>query len=115
MYDRYCKLTTGTLDISLRKIMLAYYQGSELHINLAKFFVINASKLESMALELRQGDVGNKEAWITSQRALLQVEKRASKGARFDFVSHNGPYNSLLSEVQQVHDLSILHPFRRTR
>ncbi|KAF8713909.1 hypothetical protein HU200_027890 [Digitaria exilis] len=114
LYDRYCELT-GTLDIRLRKIMLANYQGSDqLHINLAKFFVINASKLESMTLELRLGDVANK-AWITRQRRLLQIEKRASRCARFDFVSSPILPSSLLSKDNQVHDMSICHPFQRSR
>nr|TKW30178.1 hypothetical protein SEVIR_2G018100v2 [Setaria viridis] len=103
----------GTLEIHLKKIVLINYRGNTSHVNFAKFFVRNAGMLESMRLELKFRNVGN-DAWISRQRMMLQIEERASRGAQFDFVSHVGLL-SLLPEEQQVHDLSILDPFQRTR
>jgi len=48
-YHKYQKLI-GTLDIHLRKIVLANYEGNTSHINFVKFFVSNARVLESMRL-----------------------------------------------------------------
>jgi hypothetical protein len=105
--DKYRKLI-GTLDTRLRKIVLANYQGSESsHINFAKFFVLNSSVLGSMRLEVQVGHVGDG-AWISTQRRLLQIKRRASRGAQFDFVSGTGSFSLLTAE--QVHDLSILRP-----
>nr|TKW30156.1 hypothetical protein SEVIR_2G016500v2 [Setaria viridis] len=98
----------GTLDIRLRKIVLAYLNDREPDIEFAKFFVMNASMLESMTLEFIGSD-----AWIRRQRRLLQVEKRASKGARFDFVSRNRSFS--LPRAKQVHEMLILDPFQRVR
>jgi hypothetical protein len=67
-----------------------------------------------MRLELPFGNfIGNGD-WIKRQHRLLQIEKRASRGARFDFVSHvNKSFRSLSESEEQVHDLSILDPFQR--
>jgi hypothetical protein len=78
-YDRYQK-PIGTLDIRLRKIVLASFHDRKSHINLAKFFVMNASMLESVTLQLKHGSVDN-DAWIRRHHMLLQIENRASRGA----------------------------------
>ena len=107
-----CRKLIGTLDIRLRKIVLGNYQGSKSHINFAKFFVSFAKVLESMRLE---SDVGNiSKAWIARQRRLLNINKRASRGARFNFVPpkiFTGSLDDLRAE--QVHDLSTTDPFQR--
>ncbi|CAL5077809.1 unnamed protein product [Urochloa decumbens] len=108
-YDKY-QDHANTLDIRLRNIVLAYFYDRKSHIEFAKFLILNARVLESMTLQLKFGRVGNN-AWIREQRRLLQVEKRASKGARFDFVSRIGSFS--LPVDKQVHDLSILDPFQR--
>ena len=64
-----------------------------------------------MVLEVDVREYHN-EAWIERQRTLLQIEKRASKGAHFDFVSHFGWPNTLkYIWSDQVHDLSTADPF----
>lgn len=109
-YHKYQKLI-GTHDIRLRKIVLANYQGSKTHINFAKFFVSNARVLESMRLELEVENFSK--AWVARQRSLLDIKKRASRGARITFVSRKFLNGSLdLLHVEQVHDLSI-DPFER--
>ncbi|CAL5077807.1 unnamed protein product [Urochloa decumbens] len=110
--DKYQK-PIDALDIHLRKIVLAYFHDSKSHIEFAKFFIMNASALESMTLQIKNGNVGNK-AWIKRQHRLLRIKKRASRGAQFDFVSHI--FGSLgLSAAEGVHHLSILDPFQKIR
>ncbi|KAK8458826.1 hypothetical protein SEVIR_2G015333v4 [Setaria viridis] len=99
------------INIRLRKIVVAYFHFRKLHIEFAKFFVMNASVLESMTLELKHVSVGNN-AWIRRQCTLLQVEKRASKGARFHFVSRKGSFS--LPRAKQVHEMSKHDPFQKT-
>jgi hypothetical protein len=62
-----------------------------------------------------ESDVGNiSKAWIARQRRLLNLNKRASRGARFNFVPpkiFTGAIDDLRAE--QVHDLSTTNPFQR--
>ncbi|CAL5091927.1 unnamed protein product [Urochloa decumbens] len=109
-YENYQE-PTSTFDIRLRKIVLAYLNDSKSHINFAKFFVMNARVLESMTLQLKLGNVGKHAAQIRRLRGLLQIEKRASRTAQFDFVSRAGSFS--LRPAKQVHDLSTLDPFQR--
>ncbi|XP_066368749.1 putative FBD-associated F-box protein At5g38570 [Miscanthus floridulus] len=100
----------GALDIRLRKIVLANYQGYKSQVKLAKFFISNARVLELMRFELVFASVSYK--WIERQHSLLEVEKRASMGAQLDFVSGNILIGSC-SRDAEVHDLSITDPFQR--
>jgi hypothetical protein len=52
----------GTLDICPRKIVLRNYQGSKSHVDFVRFFLSNASVLESLMLESGVGDVAS--TWI---------------------------------------------------
>lgn len=101
----------GTHDIRLRKFVLANYQGSKTEINFAKFFISNARVLESTRLELEAENFSK--AWIARQRSLLDIKKRASRGAQITFVSRKFLIGSLdLLHAEHVHDLSI-DPFER--
>ncbi|CAL5091912.1 unnamed protein product [Urochloa decumbens] len=103
-----------TLDIRLKKIVLADYRGDKSRINFVKFFISNARALESMTLELAYRDASSK--WIEKQhRMMLQIRKRASRGVRFDFVSRNMSIESLsnLHANELAHDLSTTDPFER--
>jgi hypothetical protein len=51
--QKYCE-PIGTLDIRLRKIVLAYYHRKP-YIEFAKFFVMNASLLELMTVQAAPG------------------------------------------------------------
>ncbi|CAL5077788.1 unnamed protein product [Urochloa decumbens] len=100
----------GGLDIRLKKVVFTNYRGKMSHVKITKFFVLNARLLESMRLELEDGNVSKE--WIEKQHKLLKIEKRASMGARFDFVPRNIFNGSLsLLYAKQVHDLSITDPF----
>ena len=101
----------GTLDIRLKKIVLSTYLGNNAHVKFAEFFVLNARVLESMVLQVDVSNYHNK-AWIERQQTLLQIEERASRGARFDFVSHSSrPVSCEHIWYEQVHDLSKADPF----
>lgn len=101
----------GTHDIRLRKIVLANYQQCKTHTDFVKFFVSKARVLESMRLELEVDNFSK--AWVARQRRLLDIEKRASRGARITFASPKILIGSFdLLRCDQVHDLSI-DPFER--
>jgi hypothetical protein len=113
MWYRKYRNAVGTLDIRLKKIVLSYYRGNKSHVNFAKFFVSNATLLESMRFEIRDQNVSS--VWIKRQHRLLQIEKRASRGAQFYFVSLNKRIGSSFckpADQEQVHDLST-DPFQR--
>ncbi|CAL5077804.1 unnamed protein product [Urochloa decumbens] len=104
----------GTFDIRLKKIVVSYYRGNQSHVNFAKFFVSNATVLESMRFELE--DQNTSSVWIERQLRLLQIEKRASRDAQFYFVSRNESIASFRHQharQEQVHDLSTTDPFER--
>ncbi|TVU02491.1 hypothetical protein EJB05_52012, partial [Eragrostis curvula] len=97
-----------SLDIHLKTVVLKHYRGTRSQVNFASFFVLNAKLLEVMRFE---GEVYNDDQIsITMQHRLLQLEKRASAGARFSFTAgcrcvHN------LTHIEHVRDLSITNPF----
>ncbi|OEL21636.1 hypothetical protein BAE44_0017346, partial [Dichanthelium oligosanthes] len=102
-----------TLDIRMKKVVLLNYQGNKSHVNFAKFFVLNARVLESMVLELENGiELSNE--WIERQHERLHTKNRASRGAQFDFLYHDGQ-SGLHDHVDeaQAHDLSTADPFVR--
>ncbi|CAL5077242.1 unnamed protein product [Urochloa decumbens] len=104
----------GTFDIRLKKIVVSCYRGNKSHVNFAKFFVSNATVLESMRFELQDRNINS--VWIERQHRLLQIENRASRDAQFYFVSRNksiGSFSSLQAWPEQVHDLSTADPFER--
>ncbi|CAL5077817.1 unnamed protein product [Urochloa decumbens] len=105
-----------TLDMRLKKIVLTAYSGNKSHIKFVKFFVSNARVLESMTIELEDGDIDS--AWIETQYRMLQIEERASRGVQFDFVYRNRlieieSRSNLRDEREKVHDLSTTDPFER--
>ncbi|CAO1939938.1 unnamed protein product [Urochloa humidicola] len=105
----------GAFDIRLKKIVLSYYRGKWSHVNFAKFFVSNATVLESMRFEL-EDDRNINSVWIERQHRLLQIENKASRDAQFYFVFRNEPvglFYSLQTRQEQVHDLSTDDPFER--
>ncbi|GJM95343.1 hypothetical protein PR202_ga12065 [Eleusine coracana subsp. coracana] len=103
----------GSLDIGVKKIVMTNYIGCRTDVCFAKFFVLHARLLESMTLEFQKPGKTSS-VLIEKQRRLLQIENRASRSARFYFVSCNylcsGP-NCIVC-AQQVHDLSA-DPFVR--
>ncbi|KAL6647717.1 hypothetical protein ACP70R_015154 [Stipagrostis hirtigluma subsp. patula] len=102
----------GTLDIRLKEIVLINYRGNKSHVNFAKFFVLNARVLESMILESESRKLTT--AWIARQRRVLNIENRASRDARIDFLdldTRHGPFASV--RTGQALGLSTADPILR--
>jgi hypothetical protein len=95
-------------DIHLKKIVLMY-GGIGLQINFASFFVLNARELELMRLEVE--DKNYNEAFFAEQYGMLQMEKRASRGARLHFTNKTCTHRI---HVNHVCDLSVANPFECT-
>ncbi|CAN6180242.1 unnamed protein product, partial [Urochloa humidicola] len=93
-------------NINLKTIVLQRYQGIRSQINFASFFLLNASKLEIMTLQVKKRD-GN-EAFFAEQYGVLQMEKRASRTARLHFTTDRC-YGDV--HVNHVRDLVITDPF----
>ncbi|KAF8731664.1 hypothetical protein HU200_015592 [Digitaria exilis] len=94
-------------DIRLKTVVLKNYRGIKSHVNFASFFVLNAKMLESMTFE---GAACQNEKFIAEQHSLLELGKRVSKSAQFYFTVH-GFWDSHITHIKHVHDLSITDPF----
>ncbi|XBI78856.1 hypothetical protein VPH35_088470 [Triticum aestivum] len=70
-----------SLDIRLKIMVLNYYSGSKPDVDFVTFFALNAEQLESMTLVVQTDD----KDFLAKQPHELQLEKRASSGARFHF------------------------------
>ena len=95
-------------DIRLKTIVLEQYQGIRSQVNFASFFLLNARELELMTLEVESKDYN--EEFIAEQHGMLQMERRASRGARLHFITTNRCQHFLM-HVNHVRDLSITDPF----
>ena len=94
-------------DIRLKTIVLEQYQGIRSQVNFASFFLLNARELELMTLEVESEDYN--EEFFAEQLRMLQMEKKASKGARLHFTA-NGCQRFVM-HVDHIRDLSITFPF----
>ena len=95
------------LESYLKRVVLEGYSGDMPNVEFAKFFVLNAKVLE----EMKFGSIHSRDReWKSNQHMWLQVDSRASRGARFEFTSrycrHNGLGNS------HTHDLPMANPFK---
>ncbi|CAL4964426.1 unnamed protein product [Urochloa decumbens] len=89
------------LDFHLKKLRIRHYSGKGSHLAFAKFFVLNASVLESLVL-IVDPKMGGSDSWIENQRRQLQLEKRASIGCEIKFSSDND--SSYHSDIQEFSD-----------
>ncbi|KAJ1288877.1 hypothetical protein BS78_02G121700 [Paspalum vaginatum] len=106
---RHCKHRNliRSLDIRLKTVVLNNYRGIRSEVNFGTFFILNAKMLESMRF---QGAFDSEsEGFLAEQHQLLQLEKRASRDARFYFTRHRCDHNFM--HINHVHDLSIADPF----
>ena len=71
------------LETHLKTLVLKNYKGDKQDVSFAKFFVLNAKLLESMELRLKDNTFTMRSE--TNQRRRLQLDNRASRGARFYF------------------------------
>ncbi|CAD6270259.1 unnamed protein product [Miscanthus lutarioriparius] len=92
------------LDIRLKTVVLnKYYRGIKSQVNFATFFVLNAKMLESMTFQCERYTVTAR--FLAEQ---LQLEKRASRCARFYFTKR---CRHEFLHINHAHDLSISDPF----
>ncbi|KAF7070700.1 hypothetical protein CFC21_076177 [Triticum aestivum] len=73
----------NSLDIRLKIMVLNCYSGRRPDVDFVTFFALNAKQLESMTLVVHTDD----EDFLAKQHHKLQLEKRASSGARFHFTT----------------------------
>uniref|UniRef100_A0ACD5U0Z9 Uncharacterized protein n=1 Tax=Avena sativa TaxID=4498 RepID=A0ACD5U0Z9_AVESA len=95
-----------SLDIRLRTIVLRCYVKTISQVNFGRFFVLNARMLESMRLEVESRNYN--EDFFAEQHEMLQMEKRASRGAQLCFTT--GCHHDV-SGIMHVDDLDSTDPF----
>lgn len=98
------------LDAHLKTIQLTLYNGKTSDVNLIRFFLLNARVLESMKVVVGHVPDDN---WIASEHEKLQLEVRASPGARFAF-KHNNCWPSEFAPPKHIHNLALDDPFDRS-
>jgi len=87
--------------------VLNNYRGIKSQVNFATFFVLNAKMLESMTFECRRDSVTDR--FLAEQHQLLQLERRASRRARFYFTTKRCEHAFM--HINHAHDLSKTDPF----
>lgn len=97
-----------SLDIRLKTIALESYGGNQSDINFVTFFVLNARVLELMTFDVCSEHYTVE--FLAEQYRKLQLDKRASRAARFHFTSNRCvrgiPY------IGCAGDLDLTDPFR---
>ncbi|XP_051195473.1 putative FBD-associated F-box protein At5g50270 [Lolium perenne] len=94
------------LQAHLKLVVFKSFVGNEKQVNFARFFVLNSKVVNRIQFELFK----YKSESVAYQHQLLQVEKRASRGAQIQF--RNQPARSDLDASKHIHDLSVADPFR---
>ncbi|XP_047045727.1 F-box/FBD/LRR-repeat protein At5g53840-like [Lolium rigidum] len=95
------------IPLKLKKIVCDLYQGFSSQIEFARFFVLNATELESIIFEV-EDKYYNKE-FFAYQRAALQCEKRVSRGACYQFTTRRCLRG--VDEFNHASDLDLTDPF----
>ncbi|KAM0909365.1 hypothetical protein ACQ4PT_014860 [Festuca glaucescens] len=94
-------------DIRLKTIVISTYIGLWSEVNFATFFVLNAKSLELMIFEVNSSN----EEFISKEQKKLQLDNRASRGARFRFTTDRCLRGRL--DIDHVRDLDLADPFIR--
>uniref|UniRef100_A0ACD5YMG3 Uncharacterized protein n=1 Tax=Avena sativa TaxID=4498 RepID=A0ACD5YMG3_AVESA len=76
------------LDTCPKTIVLQSYRGTKSQVNFVTFFVLNASVLELMTIEVDSNHY--RQEFLAEQRLKLQLENRASRDAQFNFIDERG-------------------------
>ncbi|XP_048552875.1 F-box/FBD/LRR-repeat protein At5g56420-like [Triticum urartu] len=97
-----------SLDIRLKTFVWEYYEGIKSHVNFATFFIRNAKMRELMTLKVNPQDYN--EEFFAQQRKMLQLDNKASGGARLHFTPDRS-HRSI--KDFGVHDLDLVDPFVR--
>jgi hypothetical protein len=93
--------------IRLKKIVFEYYWGIKSQISFLTFFVLNASVLESMTLHIVAKNYNDE--FLAEHRRKLQLEKRLSRGAQFQFTTDKCVRD--IRQIKDVHGLDLADPF----
>lgn len=83
------------------------YCGIRAQVNFATFFILNAKMLELMSFKVDAKYYSR--GFLAEQRKELQLEKRASRGARFHFQTDR--LLRCYSTINNVRDLDLNDPF----
>ncbi|XP_047050469.1 putative F-box/LRR-repeat protein At5g02930 [Lolium rigidum] len=94
-------------DIRLKKIMFKMYRGTRSQVSFVTFFVLNARVLESMILQIEHKN--DNEEFLAEHRRKLQLENRASRGARFQFTTDKCVRN--VWDINDARVLDLADPF----
>ncbi|KAM0883092.1 hypothetical protein ACQ4PT_031860 [Festuca glaucescens] len=94
-------------DIRLKKIVIEFYWGIRSQVSFVTFFVLNARVLELMTLRIEAKN--NNEEFLAQHRRKLQLENRASRGARFQFTTDKCSRD--IWKIKHAHDLDLPDPF----
>ncbi|CAM0909766.1 unnamed protein product [Alopecurus aequalis] len=99
------------LELHLKYVTLINYHGTPRDVNFARFFLLNAKVLEHMKFSSRIERSRKKyiSEWIAAQPTKLQLDKRASQGAQFNFAPHS--YFGDEIHIGHIHDLTVSDPF----
>ena len=95
------------LDLHLTEITLYNCWGSAPKVELAQFFVLNASVLKLMMFDVK---LGQGDTWFASQRRVLKLSHKASAEAEFHFQDIG---MNVISHVNFIHDFSMPDPFAK--
>jgi hypothetical protein len=95
------------IPLKLKKIVCGLYQGFCSKVKFARFFVLNATELESIIFEV-EDKYYNKE-FFAYQRAALQYEKRVSRGACYQFTTRRCLRG--VDDFNHASDLDLTDPF----
>lgn len=86
-------------DICLKTIVLVNYDGRWANVKFVTFFLLNARVLESIKLKVYSSEELI-EGFIVEQHRVLQMEKRASRGARLQITIKCGHPDTKIKNVE---------------
>jgi hypothetical protein len=106
--NRWLRKHRNLHSIRLKTVVLEPYLGNMPHVNFAKFFVLNARVLESMTFHIEARFNNGK--FLERQHHKLELEKKASRDARFHFTTAASCQHAAWN-TKELRDLGLNDPF----